>query len=289
MVRRVFVALLLSLALVAAGQPVYGIVIDDFSTGEIVVNGPAIEDQTGLDPSHVIGGTRRIDVGKFGDGSRFEVADDQLQFNSTGRGYLTLTYGAVESLDGVDLTQNGDDRIRIKFGDVTSNYTPMGFYVNLSPGSSGNGVSWQATQAWSGATIEIPFAGFPTLFTSVQKIAFDALRNPAGTGFVVESIATAGPSLAADFNRDGLVDGDDINQWKQNVGVVTSVYMPKVFAASDANLDGRVDGADFLAWQRTWGGQPTSAIAIPEPASSLAAVLLVLAMTPAILRRRRGA
>src|SRR5690606_37171487 len=134
-------------------------------------------------------------------------------------------------------------------------YTPMSLYVNLSPSSSSNGVGWQATQTWDGITIEIPYAGFPSLVTAVQKIVFDAFRNQAGTEFEIESISTAGPGLAGDFNRDGLINGDDVGQWMQNNGVATSVHMPKVFAASDANLDGPVDGADFLAWQRLAGEQ----------------------------------
>ena len=73
-----------------------------------------------------------------------------------------------------------------------------------------------------------------------------------------------------------------------NNGVVTSVYMPKVFAGSDANLDGRVDGADFLAWQRLAGEQATPAVAIPEPASWLLALATAFASTPFLRNARRN-
>jgi len=253
--KALFTALLALLLSLFGEHQARAIVIDDFSAGEIDIDGPATQDQTDLDPAHVIGGSRRIQLGQFGNGSHVEITNDQLQFNSVGWGYVTLTYGGTQALGGVDLTADGHDRIRIKFGNVTTNYTPMSLYVNLSPSSSSNGVSWQAAQAWDGITIEIPYAGFPSPVTAVQKIVFDAFRNQAGTGFEIESISTAGPSLAGDFNRDGLVNGDDVGQWMQNNGVVTSVYMPKVFAGSDANLDGRVDGADFLTWQRLAGVQ----------------------------------
>lgn len=283
--KALFTALLALLLSLFCDHQARAIVIDDFSAGEIVIDGPATQDQTDLDPAHVIGGARRIQLGQSGNGSHIEI-NDQLQFSSIGWGYVTLTYGATQSLGGIDLTANGHDRIRIKFGKVTTNYTPMALYVNLSPSSSSNGVGWQATQAWDGITIEIPFAGFPSPFTAVQKIAFDAFRNQAGTEFEIESISTAGPSLTGDLNRDGLVNGDDVGQWKQNVGVVTSVYMPKVFAASDANLDGRVDGVDFLAWQRAVGGQTTPAVAIPEPANLFTTIAAAVALIPTLRTAR---
>ena len=288
MVRPVFATLLGFLALAVIARSAHAIVIDDFSAGEIVIDGPAAQDQTDLDPAHVIGGSRRIQLGQFGNGSLVEIADDQLQFNSIGWGYVTLTYGATQSLGGIDLTANGHDRIRIKFGNVTTNYTPMSLYVDLSPNSSSNGVGWQATQAWDEITIEIPYASFPSSVTAVQKIVFDAIRNQAGTEFEIESISTAGPGLTGDFNRDGLVNGDDVSQWRQNMGVVTSTNLPKVLAASDANLDGRVDGADFLAWQRTMVGETTPAFAIPEPASLLTALATALASTPLLRAARRN-
>jgi hypothetical protein len=287
MARPVFAALLGALALVVTVRPANAVVIDDFSTGALVIDGPATQDQTGLDPDHVIGGSRRIQLGQFGNGSHIEIANDLFNFSSAGWGYTTLTYGAVESLGGIDLTQNGHDRFRIKFGKVTTNYTPMALYVNLSPNSSSNGIQWTAKQAWDGNTFEIPFANFRSTLTSVHKIVFDAFRNQAGTEFEIESISTAGPNTAGDFNRDGAVNADDLQVWQQQAGVNTvNGSLVAFIATADANLDGRVDGADFLAWQRTLGGQP--AIAIPEPASSLAAVLSAIALAASLRQRRRG-
>jgi hypothetical protein len=136
--------------------------------------------------------------------------------------------------------------------------------------------------------VEIPYAGFPAPFTAVQKIALDVLRNPANTGFGLESISTAGPSLAGDFNRDGLVDGEDLTEWKKYVGVITSNgAQSKVLATADANADGRVDGADFLAWQRALGATPSEAMAAPEPSSWLLAMLAAVSWR-ARSRRSRG-
>jgi hypothetical protein len=290
MLRKPSFAAPLALLLAFTGvQYARGIIIDDFSAGELVIDGPATQDQTGIDPAHVIGGSRRIQLGQFGNGSHIEIADDLFKFSSAGWGYTTLTYGAVESLGGLDLTQNGHDRFRIKFGKVTTKYTPMALYVNLSPNSSSNGIQWTAKQEWDGSTFEIPFANFPSTLTTVHKIVFDAFRNQAGTEFEIESISTAGPSLAGDFNRDGAVNADDLEVWQQQSGMDTrNGSILRVIATADANLDGRVDGADFLAWQRTVGGQTTPAIAIPEPASLLTALATAFALTPLLRTARRN-
>lgn len=277
MARPVFAVLFCCLAFVALARPADAIVIDDFSVGEIVIDGPATQDQAGLDPAHVLGGSRRIQLGQSGNGSHIEIADDQFNFNSVGWGYFTLTYGAVESLGGVNLTQEGHDRLRIKFGSVGAGFHPFGVYVNLSPNSSSNGWSVYVQDSWDDLIVEIPYAKFPTSFNQVQKITIDAFRNPAGSGFSIDSIETAGPSVAGDFNRDGLVNGDDLQVWQRQLGVSTGNGSTTAFiATADANLDGRVDGTDFLAWQSTAASLPSGANAIPEPASWLATVVSAL-------------
>lgn len=72
--------------------------------------------------------------------------------------------------------------------------------------------------------------------------------------------------VEGDFNKDGKVDGADLDDWKDGFGT-------------------NYDGSDFLAWQRNFGfgvpASPTSA-AVPEPAAwTLAAIGL-----PLLLRRR---
>jgi hypothetical protein len=79
---------------------------------------------------------------------------------------------------------------------------------------------------------------------------------------------------AADFDRDGSVDRDDLATWRANFGRTGATR-----AQGDADGDGDVDGADFLAWQRQLG--PASAVvassahkrgAVPEPAAGLLAI-----------------
>ena len=81
----------------------------------------------------------------------------------------------------------------------------------------------------------------------------------------------------ADFNRDGVVDGEDLAVWNSAYGVNND---------ADANSDGASDGADFLVWQRQYGyGLPVAmATAIPEPTTG---ALLVTATAMLALHRRR--
>ena len=71
--------------------------------------------------------------------------------------------------------------------------------------------------------------------------------------------------LTADFDHDGIVDGDDLAGWTGGVGDGD---------AYDADGDGDSDGNDFLAWQQQFGASsfvaaPPAASAIPEPTGGL--------------------
>jgi arabinan endo-1,5-alpha-L-arabinosidase len=75
---------------------------------------------------------------------------------------------------------------------------------------------------------------------------------------------------AADFNADGVVDGQDLPRWQAAFGVDGR-------ASADADYD--TDGADFLTWQRTLGEQASGAFGavIPEP-TGVTATLALLTM-----------
>jgi len=115
---------------------------------------------------------------------------------------------------------------------------------------------------------------------------FDQLVQPSGmpTGLLFEVQYTANSVLLfvdntyeADFNRNGVVNGDDLTVWNSAYGL--NNY-------ADANSDGLSDGADFLVWQRQYGlGLPVAmAAAIPEPT---AMALLVIATAMLAHHRRR--
>jgi hypothetical protein len=85
---------------------------------------------------------------------------------------------------------------------------------------------------------------------------------------VVETLPST-PIFTADFDFDGDVDGDDLDDWQDAYGAS---------ALADADMDGDSDGADFLAWQRQFGSSvnPLAAIsAVPEPTNAMLTAALV--------------
>jgi MYXO-CTERM domain-containing protein len=100
--------------------------------------------------------------------------------------------------------------------------------------------------------------------------------------------AVAPPGMGADFNGDGIVDGNDMAIWQSNYGLGSNPPPAATQADGDANGDGVVDGADFLLIQQKYGGPPAvpAVATVPEPSS----VLLALAAfgLPLAARRRRS-
>ncbi len=56
------------------------------------------------------------------------------------------------------------------------------------------------------------------------------------------------PSLPGDFDRDGEVDSEDYNLWRQSFGVTSGPGL-----AADGNRDGVVDTADYSLWRDNLG------------------------------------
>src|SRR4051812_20390135 len=69
------------------------IIIDDYAVGPITVAGPSVQTQSGLDPAHVLGGSREFSVGQSGSGSMLSI-DPQtgLTLQSSGTGYFDIKY-----------------------------------------------------------------------------------------------------------------------------------------------------------------------------------------------------
>ncbi|HMP08056.1 MAG TPA: hypothetical protein PJ982_17035, partial [Lacipirellulaceae bacterium] len=91
----------------------------------------------------------------------------------------------------------------------------------------------------------------------------------------------------ADFNADGVVDGNDLLVWQDHFGVDNATS----HAQGDATGDGLVDGADFLAWQRQLtpgAGAPEQARQVPEPAAAVGAWLAAAAAWSASRSRAAG-
>lgn len=74
-----------------------------------------------------------------------------------------------------------------------------------------------------------------------------------------------------DFNHDGQVETDDLDEWDANYGLADALH-----DQGDANRDGTVDGSDLLRWQQSLGERGESAIkVVPEPMSVFLLLLLM--------------
>lgn len=89
-----------------------------------------------------------------------------------------------------------------------------------------------------------------------------------GDAFVAGVVDYVAAGSTADFDRDALVNSNDLTRWSAAYGLD---------GTADSNADGDSDGFDFLAWQRQVGGAaPLKAQAVPEPSSL---ILLSIAAT----------
>ncbi|MDC0936774.1 PEP-CTERM sorting domain-containing protein [Pirellulales bacterium] len=89
-------------------------------------------------------------------------------------------------------------------------------------------------------------------------------------------------SLLADFDGNGVVDGNDLAALEMNFGTSSGA----VKSDGDANGDGAVTGIDFLKWQQEAGSGTSAgnAASVPEPSGT---VLVLLAATGALAARRQ--
>ncbi len=93
--------------------------------------------------------------------------------------------------------------------------------------------------------------------------------------------------LTADFDEDGDVGSDDLDEWDDNYGTIGTA----THSQGDADGNGNVDGVDFLAWQLQVGqgvsaNQSALGSTVPEPATGS---LLLIGLTGiGVLTSRRS-
>lgn len=94
-------------------------------------------------------------------------------------------------------------------------------------------------------------------FNDVGQLVFNATFVGGGEGIFVSDVAGY---YLADFDRDGDVDTDDLDDWRTAYSSGT--------AGGDADGDGVSSGRDFLIWQRQVGlGMVAESFVVPEPSS----------------------
>jgi hypothetical protein len=193
------------------------------------------------------------------------VNPDGTLINSTSTGDFTLIR---ESAGTYLLTVNGRTSSQ---GMLLLNANAADHTLAYEP--AGNSFRIFALDPVNQAEYEGTLAELTLVDTNFQFAFIDYVTPPGAPG---------GDFLTADFDENGVVDGNDLADWRAGFGDTTAAK-----ADGDADADGDVDGNDFLTWQRQLGTLPptTSAVgAVPEPASAALAVAGVLAL--AGLRRK---
>jgi hypothetical protein len=280
-----------ALSVMAAACETSAVVVDDFSVGAITVVGPSVQTQTELDTAHVLSGSREMNVGRFGAGSVLEIDPaNGLDFSSSGSGYFNMKYEFGSAGQGIDLTEGGQDRFRLIFGEITNpSFTPLALYVTLPPSSSSHGIS-QYIGDWDGLILEFPFAAFPTSLTAAENLTLDVFRNPSGASINLKSITTASAPLAGDYNRDGMVDGEDYAVWRRFLGISTRNGLKFSIASPDGDGNGLVNAADYVVWRKSFENSSAATSlenqSVPEPAGILL-LLTALASCSLLLVRCR--
>ncbi|MEN1678107.1 MAG: hypothetical protein AAGJ46_00830 [Planctomycetota bacterium] len=163
---------------------------------------------------------------------------------------------------------------------------------------TGFGIAEVVGAATLSGVVDIPLAvgvetelgdSFPLLYASGGVsgglVLGDTPELPAGQRWRLEidantvSVAVAAPTIAGDFNDDGVVDAADYTVWRDNLGAASEGSI--AFAGDGA---GGVDVADYNLWRANLGQAAPAAAATPEPLSL--ALLLPLVAMPG---RRRAA
>lgn len=201
----------------------------------------------------------------YDDGDGEFAIDDGTAFDDSGfAGSLGPADGAT-ALDPGDLYEEG---------------WFLGYWhYGLSVGNPYGGGSWKASMVgMSNRVLQDGDWDSWTFTPTFNQKAFAA--NPQAA----QSPATGDD---ADFNGDGVVDGNDFLAWQRGFGTLTGATLE----SGDANRDGAVNGADLESWREQFGrgGDEATTLgavaSIPEPASL--ALAGVAALSIGMLRRRR--
>jgi hypothetical protein len=198
-------------------------------------------------------------------------------------GVTPLTLEVDRSSGAMAIRNLGSDTFNIDFYQITSaesslnpSWTGIPQTGWLAGGASNPQSLIEAnltsSTVFAGSSVQSLGVGYNTL-VDVPNLKF-TYTTVLGTSIVGNVVYTDAPTLNADFNENGLVNGADLPNWRTGYGTSPGA----THMQGDADGDGDVDGRDFLIWQRQFGSAiplVSNIAAVPEPNTFL---LLTLAL-----------
>lgn len=220
----------------------------------------------------------------------FTDVSDAMGINDRqqGRGLIHVDFDEDGDLDVVVVNHlaapvvyrndGGNDNhfLRVQTQGTVSNRDGIGAWITVTPDRN----SPERTMVWEvdgGSSFlsqneRVAHFGLGPDIVSVDELTIrwssgieQTLHNVAADQTIV--VIESAPTLAADFNHDGVVDGHDLVVWQSQYDAPIGSVSGNTVA--DANGDGKVDGVDFLTWQHELGSSSTRTLTVPEPSALL--------------------
>ena len=141
------------------------------------------------------------------------------------------------------------------------------------------------SSAFDGRTESLGNAFVPGGDTSLDSLTFEYQQADTEEVFT-GNIVFVGGGIGADFDNNGIVDGDDFLRWQRGLGLTNQANN----STGDADGNGTVDGLDLAIWRAQFGGAPVvvaaaSATTVPEP-TTIGLLALAIGNTMFVRRRR---
>jgi hypothetical protein len=182
-------------------------------------------------------------------------------------------------------------------GRTSGRYSPIDFFRYTAPGALDLGPAYGAYFSIDGGTTVIntfngPNGGDLSDWAGATVDSYNTGTNVGDESAVsmgditlmdVIGYDVASPSLAGDYNHDGIVDAADYTVWRDMLGQTGSGL------AADGNGDNQIDAGDYNIWNTNFGNHSGSGAganaAVPEPATLL--MLLVGLLTICASRQQK--
>jgi hypothetical protein len=201
-----------------------------------------------------------------------------------GRGLLTLDYDRDGDLDmfvvnnasSPILYRNeavGGNWLQVETVGSSSNRNGVGAYITVTPDLTNPELFYvreiTASSTYLSQSEMIAHFGLGEVDAVDQiEVEWPSGFSQRFTNVATNQLVTITEGLAADFDANDHVDGDDFVAWIGNFATAGGMTP----AQGDADRDGGVDGNDFMVWQREFGMAVVSGLSasemlrpIPEP------------------------